>query len=182
MIGQGVETLELVIDGPRQDERIEAITKRRKGGDLGAIGVWAGLHPFQRGAGSVVSAADPSADALLPQELHGRQKQVLQETEFLTVEIVDRREGGGGVVADVTEELADVGPVLLLDMGVVVFLVRPPAGELDGLGLAVVIQGGVDELGAVVGVDAAQAKGQRLAQGFEGAANPAAPLPRTAAV
>src|SRR5262249_23257243 len=54
--------------------------------------------------------------------------------------IVERVDGGlshGGVVADVAEELADVGPVLLLDVDVVVLLVRPAAGELDLLGLAV---------------------------------------------
>jgi len=46
-----------------------------------------------------------------------------------------------------------VGPVLLLDMGVVVLLVGPPPGELDLLGLAVVPEMLVDELRAIVGVD-----------------------------
>ena len=46
----------------------------------------------------------------------------------------------------VADELADVGPVFLLDMRVVVFLVRPAARELDGPRATVAIQVVVDEL------------------------------------
>src|SRR6516162_2928783 len=61
-----------------------------------------------------------------------------------------------------------MGPVLLLDVGVVVLLVRAAAGELNLLRLAVVPQVLIDELRAVVGVDAAQAEGQRLPELLQG--------------
>jgi hypothetical protein len=52
----------------------------------------------------------------------------------------------------------------LFDVGVVVFLVGPAAGELNGVGPAVIVEMAVDELRAVIGVDAAQAEGQGLLQ------------------
>ena len=58
-------------------------------------------------------------------------------------------------------------PVLLLDMRIVVFLVRAAAGELDLLGLTVRVQMKIDELGAVVRVDALQAKRQLRPQLLE---------------
>ena len=53
-------------------------------------------------------------------------------------------------------------------MGIVVFLVGPPPCELDLLRLAVVVQVLVDELRAIVGVDAPERKGQGLAELGEG--------------
>src|SRR5205814_2234506 len=43
-----------------------------------------------------------------------------------------------------SKKVVDVGPVLLLDVGVVVLLVGPAPGELDLLGLTVAIQMAVD--------------------------------------
>ncbi len=54
-----------------------------------------------------------------------------------------------------------MGPVLLLDVGVVVLLVGAAACELDLAGLAVPVEVGVDELRAVIGVDAFEREGER---------------------
>jgi len=64
-----------------------------------------------------------------------------------------------------------VRPVLLLDMGVVVFLVRPATGELNLAGLAVAEEVVVDEFGAVIGVEAAQREGQRVSDFVHGGAD-----------
>ena len=61
-----------------------------------------------------------------------------------------------------------MGPVLLLDVRVIVLLVRPAPRELHLLGTAVAIEMLVDELGAIVGVDPEQGKGQSLAQLLQG--------------
>jgi hypothetical protein len=66
----------------------------------------------------------------------------------VAVEGVDRGLRGRDIVADVAQGLADVSPVLLLDVGVVVLL-GPPTRELDLLSLAVVVQVLVDDLRAV---------------------------------
>ena len=52
----------------------------------------------------------------------------------------------------------------LLDVGIIIFLVGPAPGELDLMRLAVVPEMLIDELRAIVGVDAAESKGQGLAQ------------------
>src|SRR3970282_2458258 len=84
--------------------------------------------------------------------------------------------GGGAVVSIPADQLANVGPVLLLDVGVVVLLVGTAAGELDLLGAAVADQVVVEELAAVVGVDAAEAEGQALAHVLEGGDDPSLAL------
>src|SRR5262245_42091744 len=67
------------------------------------------------------------------------------------------RPGPRGVVAHISQQLAHVRPVLLLDVRVVVLLVRPAARELNLVDLAVVPQMLIDELTAVIRVDATQA-------------------------
>ena len=46
-------------------------------------------------------------------ELDGGQEQVLEEAQLVPVERVERRDGGGRVVAEVPDELAHVRPILL---------------------------------------------------------------------
>ena len=70
---------------------------------------------------------------------------------------------GRGVEAQVADQLADVGPVLLLDVRPVVLVARPGPGEGDLLLAAVVEKMGVDELRAVVRVDAEDREGEAAA-------------------
>ena len=46
--------------------------------------------------------------------------------------------------------MADSGPVLLLHMGTIIFVVRPGAGERDFVFQTVVVQVVVDELAAII--------------------------------
>src|SRR5262245_57804761 len=143
---------------PGQGERIQA---RAQGLQLGGVrgrNLRAGEHALQRGQRRIVAAPDASAHARLATELDGGQEQVLEPAQLAAVERVDRGLGGGSVVAHVPEQLADVGPVLLLDVGVVVLLVGAAAGELDLLGLTVVPQMLIDKLRAVIRVDPAEPK------------------------
>ncbi len=72
------------------------------------------------------------------------------------IEGVDRGHGLGGVIPIPAQQLPDVGPIFLLDVGIVVLLVGAPARKLDVMELAVAKEMVVDELGAVVGVEPAQ--------------------------
>ena len=62
----------------------------------------------------------------------------------------------------VAEELAHMGPVLLLDVGVVVFAVGPAAGEGDAALVEMAVQRPVEELAAVVGVKTLHREGQDI--------------------
>jgi hypothetical protein len=57
-------------------------------------------------------------------ELHGGQKEVLQNPSLVLVEIVDGIESLWGIIAQVAQDFTDVSPVFLLDVGVVVFFYR----------------------------------------------------------
>ena len=101
-------------------------------GDLHRVGPGAGLHALERRLGRSYTRRTRAPTRTLRTQLHRRQEQVLEEAEVLTVEAVHRGHRRGGVVADVAHQPAHVRPVLLLDVGVVVFFVRPAAGHLDG--------------------------------------------------
>jgi hypothetical protein len=89
--------------------------------------------------------------------------------------------GGGGsewrVIAFPAEKLPYVGPVLLFDVRVVIFLVRTSARELDVLSLAPTLQMPVDEFRSVVGVQAQQRKGQHPRDLIQGLLHSGLPLP-----
>jgi hypothetical protein len=82
----------------------------------------------------------------------------LKEVDVEARERVDAGElgiGSLGSVASITDERADDGAVLLLDMGAVVLLIGAAAGEGHALALTPSIQAVVDELEAVFAVQAA---------------------------
>jgi hypothetical protein len=74
---------------------------------------------------------------------------VVREAGVHDPDVIEELELPGGVKAQVADELADVGPVLLLDVGPVVLVPRTRAGEGDLLRDAVVVKMRVDELRAV---------------------------------
>ena len=64
-----------------------------------------------------------------------------------------------GIIAIVANSATHDRPVLLLDKGPVVLLMRPTAGEGDLLLEAVAIQLIVDELGTIVGIPCVKLEG-----------------------
>ncbi len=79
----------------------------------------------------------------------------------MAVDVVHELDEFGMLQPVVAEELAHMGPVLLLDMGVVVFAIGPAAGEGHAPRVQVAMQGPVEELAAVVAVEAFHREGQR---------------------
>jgi len=78
--------------------------------------------------------------------------------------------GGGGGEAIIADEVPDHGTVLLLDMGAVVFLPGTTAGKGDAALMTVVVQVLVDELTAVIAVEAEERHGQPLPHAMHAAA------------
>lgn len=67
----------------------------------------------------------------------------------------------------VAEELPDVGVVLLLHVGLVVLVIRPRTGLFDAVFPQPVVEVEVEELAAVVAVDAQQVEGLAFPDGFK---------------
>ena len=87
----------------------------------------------------------------------------MEEAPFVAIEVVQERDDLGVIEAFISEPLADVGPVFLFDMSIVLFVVGAAAGELDGffsLG-EVAIEVVVEEFGSVVAVEAEEGKRER---------------------
>ena len=114
-VGQGIDARELLLNRPRQGERIQAGALPPQGrghnlGDLRARG-----DAVQRGLRGVIAAADAPTDPLLAEQLDGGQEEVLEQPEVAAVQRLDRGlRRRRAVVAQVPEQLADVRPVLLL--------------------------------------------------------------------
>jgi hypothetical protein len=62
--------------------------------------------------------------------------------------------------AVIANQTADNGPILLLDMGLVIFLVRSGTGEGDLLELAILEEQVINKFAAIIGVNAEQSEGQ----------------------
>jgi len=112
-------------------------------------------------------------------ELEAGSEVVLEQAPFMDIELVHEGNQSGMFEAIVTEELTHVGPVLLFDVGVVVFAVGAAAGEGHPAPLSageVLIKGPVEELAAVVSVKAFQGEGGFGFDVFEVVANGLAAL------
>ncbi len=166
--GQVYERLDLAIDRLGQGEGIELIPQPHQRRHGLRIRLGTRLDPFERRARHIVVATQAGAHALLGHQLHRRQEEVVEEPQLVLIQRVQGGHRGGRVIPPVAHELADVRPVLLLDVGVVILLVRAPARELDLLGLTVPIEMVVDELGAVVRVDPPEAEGEDLSNLLQG--------------
>ena len=101
------------------------------------------------GGRPVVSLRHFRAVALFEDQLLLGQ-QVVCEDPVQLPDLVQQIKLAGRVVAQVSDQLADPGPVLLLDVGAVVAIARPGSRERDLLLGAVLQEVVVDELGAVI--------------------------------
>ncbi len=77
----------------------------------------------------VVFASYLGADPLFAHQLHMDVQGVVVPTDFVAIEVVDVIEDSLVVYARIAEQLSNVGPVLLLDVTAVIFLVRPASCE-----------------------------------------------------
>jgi hypothetical protein len=86
------------------------------------IGLFGCEEPLVRGFGLVIYFLDLGTDADFLDQFDGRLEVVLEEPEFVLIEVIDGLHRLLGVIADIAQDLPDMGVVLLLDVGVVIFL------------------------------------------------------------
>ena len=72
-------------------------------------------------------------DPFLREELHGRAEEIMKESPLFGIEVVKKRDDSGIIEALISEPLADVSPVFLFDMGVIVFAISTATGKVDGV-------------------------------------------------
>jgi hypothetical protein len=131
-------------------------------GGFGLFGDRGGLQDsLERSFGSVVVFNGLGADSFFVDEFDGGAEEVKKESPFLGVEVIEEGDGFRVIEALVSEPLADMSPVFLFDMGVVIFVIGAAAGEVDGLfSLGEVSEEVVvEEFGAVIAVEAEEGKG-----------------------
>jgi hypothetical protein len=86
----------------------------------------------------------------------------MKESPLVSVEVIKEGDKGRVIEALVTEPLADVGPVFLFDMSVVIFVVGTGASKLDGMfSLCEVLEEMIiEELTSIVAIEAKEGEGQ----------------------
>ena len=72
-------------------------------------------------------------DPFLRDQLHGRAEEIKKESPLFGIEVIEERDDSGIIEALIAEPLADVGPVLLFDMGVIIFVISTATGKVDGM-------------------------------------------------
>src|ERR1044071_1655604 len=173
--GHGPQAIERRVELTAQPQGVEALIERlevRAGRGREDAG---GAQALKGRLRPVIHPVHGRAVSLFAHELlHG-----LEEVDVQAGEAIDTGElgmGGFGGEAIIADELADDGAVLLFDMGAVVLLPRATPGEGDAALSAVVVKALVDELAAVVAVEAEQRHGQALAHAMHAPAHPLMPL------
>ena len=145
-----------------EHERVRRRQEARQGSHFLGIRVRAGPHPLKGSPWRVVATNPSRAPTLFALELHRGLKEILEEPE-IRVEQGQGRQGLWWVIALPPHQLADMGPILLLNMRIVVLFVWPGARELDGVAAGALTtrhQMGIDERTPIVGVESSQRKRQ----------------------
>ena len=73
------------------------------------------------------------ADSFFGEEFHGGKEEVMKESPFMGIEVIEERDDSGIIEALIPEPLADVCPVLLFDMGVIIFVIGTATSKVDGM-------------------------------------------------
>src|SRR3972149_4492214 len=132
--------------------------------------IFAFHHPLIGCSGGIILANDLVANVLFVDEFENRLKEVDIEAQVC----VDALQKSVLLVAFqsvIANDMTYHRPVLLLDMGLIVFLVRTGTRESNLLVPAIAQEQVVNEFAAVIRVTAQQIKGQILAHGVNCGAN-----------
>ena len=86
-----------------------------------------------RGFRRVMTFNGFGTDPFLRDELHGRAEEIKKESPLFGIEVIEERDDSGIIETLITEPLADVCPVLLFDVGVIIFVIGTAAGKVDGM-------------------------------------------------
>lgn len=92
-----------------------------------------GHDSLVRGFGGVVSFDGFRADSIFCDEFNGGAEEVVKESPFVPIEIIEERDNVGLIESFISEPLPYMGPVFLFDMGVVIFVIGSAAGKMDGV-------------------------------------------------
>ena len=87
----------------------------------------------------------------------------MEESPFLSIEVIEEGDGLGVIEAVIADPLADMSPVFLFDVSVILFVVGAAAGEVDGrcsLG-EVLVEVVVEEFGSVIAIEAEEGERER---------------------
>jgi hypothetical protein len=102
----------------------EAVFDREK--DMGRL-----EGSLARGFRRVMAFNGFGTDSFLGDELHGGAEEIMKESPLFAIEVIEERDDFGIIEALISEPLADVCPVLLFDMGVIIFVVSTATGKID---------------------------------------------------
>lgn len=163
--------MQLAVDLSAELERVEALAQVSERSELSTkCGVvrFRGRQTIQGCLRKVILAVQLRADPHALDQLGPRLKEIQPQAELVPVQLIHGFDRLRGVTTVPARQLADVGPILLLDVGIIVFLERTAVGELHLLAGAPGAHMPVDELRAVVGADAVQSERQRRLNLFQG--------------
>ena len=113
---------------------------------LDCLGHFLGLQDTLIGcAGFIIPFLDPSTKSFFTNQFHNRLEEIEIQAQDL-IQVLQLAQGLGRVVAIIAYRATDYRPILLFDVGLIVFLVGSTPSESDVLCLAVATEMIIDEL------------------------------------
>ena len=108
-----------------------------------------GQDTLKRGSGRIIAFDEFFVHVFFRYQFEDGLEEVGIEAQ-VGIDALEKQEFFFGLEAVIANEAADNRPVLLLDMGLVVFMVRARASKGDLFGKAVVVEQVVDKFAAIV--------------------------------
>lgn len=122
LVRHAIQPIELLVDPLREGERIGLRQHPAQGRDFLRIGLRARTHPLKRRLRSVIATDQSGTLPDFCQEFHRRLEQVLEQPQ-VGIQRVEGLQRLRTVLAIPADELAHMGPVLLLHMSVIIFFI-----------------------------------------------------------
>jgi len=116
---------------------------------------------IQRCLRRIVTPREVRTFAHLALQLDRRLKQIHHQSPFADIQVIHRDLRARRIIAIIADEFADVRPILLLNMRIVIFFVGTRTREFQVMLFAVAHQVRIQKFTAVVRVNGFERKGQR---------------------
>ena len=139
------DVFQLGLNGSRQLKRIQLLLESFQFGHPLWIRGGRITNPLKRGLRPFIDASNAGADTDLARQLDRGQEQVLEEAQLVAIEVIHGLQRWPRVIAPIAQQPPHMRPVLLLNVSIVIFFVRPAARELDGTRLAIAVEMCIDE-------------------------------------
>jgi hypothetical protein len=180
IIAEPEDFLQLCLHSLSENKRIQLLTCGGKGtfdrvGDIRRI-----QDSLIRSFWGIVTFQGFGPYPLFCDQFYRWAEEVVKQPPFRAIELIEERHSFGTIKPFISQPLPYMGPVFLLDVGVVILVVAPASGENNAPLCKMPHKMIVQELGAIVAVKPKQREGSDRSTSLTCSSTPRSPFPKMA--